>query len=143
MIPAIVVDDVLADRYIVRRRLTKSGLFCPVGEAQDGTTFLDTYLPQPGLSTLPEGDAPCLLLVDINMPGLNGFEMIEEMGRRLREVAHPDPLVVMMFTSSDNPSDKARAAQQPLICRYFVKPMTDAAVMQILEDYAARGYQHS
>ncbi|MCA0919646.1 response regulator [Pseudooceanicola nanhaiensis] len=140
MIPAIIVDDVLADRYIVRRRLSKSGAFCPVGEAQDGQSFLSTYLPQPGRSSLPEGNAPCLLLVDINMPGLNGFEMIEEMGRRLRDIPAPNPLVVMMFTSSDNPEDKRRAAEQPLICRYLLKPMTDAAVAQILQDYTARGY---
>jgi CheY-like chemotaxis protein len=65
----LVVDDEEVARYLVRQLLPKSRF--RVHEASDGQEGLHA------LRTL----RPALVLLDINMPGRNGFEFLEEMQR--------------------------------------------------------------
>jgi DNA-binding response OmpR family regulator len=62
--------------------------------------------------------APCphLLLLDLNLPKLDGFEVL----RRLRANERFKSLPVLVFTSSDAPADRAMAAE--LGASYFRKP---------------------
>lgn len=138
MIPTFVVDDVASDRYIARRRLTKNGHFHPIRESADGTEFLERFFatdrPTPDKDTPPE-----LILLDINMPELDGFETIEELKRR-RSAADADKQVVALFSSSDNERDQERSQLSGVVEHFFTKPISDAAIEEILETYRARGY---
>jgi CheY-like chemotaxis protein len=51
---------------------------------------------------------PAVVLLDINMPGLDGFEVLQRI--REREAFAQLP-VIMMLTNSDNPRDIERAAE--------------------------------
>ncbi|WP_010142448.1 response regulator [Oceanicola sp. S124] len=138
MIPTYIVDDVESDRYIARRRLAKSGHFSPVEESADGAEFLRRYfshdrMDQP-LPALPE-----LILLDINMPELDGFETIEELKRR-RDEANSSGQIVAMFSSSDNERDVERSQASGIVEHFFTKPINDSAIAEILETYRARGY---
>jgi DNA-binding response OmpR family regulator len=65
-------------------------------------------------------DAPCphAVLLDINLPRIDGFEVL----RRIRSVEKFRNVPVLMITSSDSPSDRRTAAA--LGARYFRKPVT-------------------
>ncbi|MBR9763520.1 MAG: response regulator [Rhodobacteraceae bacterium] len=138
MIPTYIVDDVESDRYIARRRLAKSGHFSPVAEASDGAEFLRSYFSddrrQAATPSLPE-----LILLDINMPELNGFETIEELKRR-RDEARSTGQIVALFSSSDNERDVERSQASGIVEHFFTKPIDDSAIAEILETYRARGY---
>lgn len=137
MIRTYIVDDVASDRYIARRRLAKNGHFSPVDEAADGAEFIARYFATDRdaaeTATLP----PELILLDINMPELNGFETIEELKRRR---ASAPPQIVALFSSSDNERDLERSQASGMVEHFFTKPINDTAIEQILETYRARGY---
>ncbi len=65
-----------------------------------------------------DADAPCphLLLVDINLPRADGFEVL----RRLRASAKCGEIPVVVVSSSDAPADRSLAAE--LGAGYFRKP---------------------
>jgi len=63
-------------------------------------------------------DAPCphFLLLDLNLPRRNGFEVLQ----RLRASEKCRNIPVVIITSSDSPSDRKQAAEMG--AGYFRKP---------------------
>ena len=100
--PIIVVDDDPAQITIVETCYKKAGraneLICVPG----GEDFL-TLIEEVKRNQKP---MPELVLLDINMPRKNGFDVLEIVrnSKELKEVP-----VIMMFTSSDSEVDKEKA----------------------------------
>lgn len=132
-IPVVVVDDEEVDRYIVKRRLSSTGQFGDVLEAETGDAFLEMFFN--GHLELQEAPDPLLVLMDVNMPGRDGFETIEEMQRRMAVGRGPESVAVLMFTSSDNLEDRERAAALSAVKGYITKPMDGVDVEKILQMY--------
>ena len=65
----LIIDDEAPARAKIRRFLAADGRFAAAGEAADGTEAL----------TLVQRLRPELLLLNIQMPGLTGFEVVEAM----------------------------------------------------------------
>lgn len=124
-----VVDDQKFDRYIVTRRLSENDIFQNVTEAESGEEFLDLFGKDMAEKTQ---DTPVLVLMDINMPGLNGFETAKKLQERVEAGDAPSSLGVMMCTSSENPDDRRRAEEIDIIKGYIVKPLDrdDVAYLQ-------------
>lgn len=132
-IPVVVVDDERIDRYTVKRRLAKHGAFDEVQEASSGDTFLEMLVQ--GSIGSPYPELPLLVLMDINMPGRNGFETVAEL-ERLQEAGQVGKsIVAMMFTSSASQSDKQQADSMGLVKGYFEKPMSNTGAERVLEIY--------
>lgn len=79
----LIIDDQEADRYILRRQLADLG--CSIAEAATG---------EEGLRLARELN-PALILLDLNMPGMDGFQAME----RLREDAALSAVPVVVITS--------------------------------------------
>jgi CheY-like chemotaxis protein len=66
-------------------------------------TFMDGHNTIRFLEKLPDGHPePCLIILDINMPGLNGKEVLI----RLRRISRFQGTPVVLFTTSSLPLDK-------------------------------------
>ena len=137
-IPVVVVDDSKVDRYSVRRRLSRNDDFGEVFEAEDGEIFLEQfYSGTHGPLNLTQLESPLMVLMDINMPRLNGFETVEKMQERMEAGVGPQSIAVLMFTSSSNEADVARAESLPLVRGYFTKPLSDDDVIALRGFYLA------
>ena len=127
-IPVVIVDDEEIDRLIALKRISRSPwakVLNPVFEAISGDVFLDTLFQT---DALPEGQK--LVLMDINMPGRSGFETIEEMRRRMP--TEGDGTVVIVYSSSENEDDVARAKALDLVREYIVKPFDEVDIETIV-----------
>lgn len=99
----------------------------------EGATALRQFVrAEEALEALGDGaETPDLLIVDLNLPGIDGVECI----RRIR--ASDDPwlrrLPICMLTSSDRESDQTRAREAGAD-GYRVKPRR-AAELRALADY--------
>lgn len=71
------------------------------------------------------------------MPRMDGFETIGEMQRRRAKGYGPESIVVMMFTSSNNPSDRERAGSLDLVKGYITKPLDRSGIEVIRSLYYA------
>jgi two-component system, chemotaxis family, chemotaxis protein CheY len=114
----LVVDDFETMRRIIRSLLRECG-YSHVEEAEDGVDALDRL----------RNAAFDFVVSDINMPRMNGFELLDEI-KKDETLAH---LPVLMVTAEARRDDIVRAAQGGA-AGYIVKPFTKAT----LEDKVSR-----
>jgi len=69
---------------------------------------------------------PDMIFIDLNMPGIGGFQFIE---RFRREFTQNTPFVVI--TSSDDPSDMQASSLYENIIHYFMKPVCKLDLINI------------
>jgi CheY-like chemotaxis protein len=102
--PIIMVDDSESDAFIAERCYRRARIPNPFIVFQRGAAMIE-YLEQVRSGTKV---MPAAVLLDINMPEMNGFEVLEAV--RSCPDFHRVP-VILMLTNSDNPRDIARARE--------------------------------
>jgi FixJ family two-component response regulator len=117
--PVIVVDDDAATRNSLKFAL--------------GVEGLDVRLYESGAALLAEPHLPerACLVVDYNMPRMNGFELV----RRLRDRHGAFPAVLI---TSDVTEDLVGLADEVGFCKVLEKPLMDDALLDWIEDILAR-----
>jgi chemotaxis family two-component system response regulator Rcp1 len=108
-----VAEDNLPDVVLVREVIRMQGLPLEVHLASDGQKAIDFITNADGDSG---GPCPQFLLLDLNLPKKDGFEVLQHV--RASKKCKNVPVVIM--TSSNAPADQARAAE--LGAKYFRKP---------------------
>ncbi len=81
---------------------------------------------------------PELLLLDINMPGMNGWEMIEEL--EAAAWTGIEKMQVYMLTSSLDPEDRVKAGKYSLVKGFISKPLRDKDLDMIRYSPELRDY---
>ena len=112
---ALIVDDSRFVRGYLRGLLERMGIECE--EAADGSA---------GLSHLHESDAFDLALVDWNMPGMGGLEMLQHM----RSEGFSDVKVMMVTTEAED--DFILRSLDAGADEYLMKPFDNQALTEKL-----------
>ncbi|MDI1234342.1 MAG: response regulator [bacterium] len=121
---AYIIDD---DEIIVylTDKIIKEENFCEQSE-----TFNNGQLALDRLKEVIENGEPLpdVMLVDINMPVMDGWELLDEIVKL--PLKQPIPLII--FTSSINPADREKAFTYSTIKGYIQKPLTVLKLDKIL-----------
>jgi CheY-like chemotaxis protein len=125
----LLVEDDEATNFISQMVIKKLDCANHVQVAWNGTDALD-YLKQCGESA---SAAPELILLDINMPGLNGWEFLDEYCKMKEE--EKAKVVVVMLSTSQNPDDRLRAARNPHVAGFKNKPLTPKLLEEIISQH--------
>jgi CheY-like chemotaxis protein len=120
----VIVDDHDSDLLFGRIMVERSNVAALVTTFEDARDALH-YLQQ------PEGRNVGLVLLDINMPGMNGFGFLSAF-EQLRG-ASASPAVVVMLTSSPDPHDRERAFSFAAVRDVMVKPLDEAQVRGVVQ----------
>lgn len=122
----LLVEDNDLDVIIVQRLLKKLNLSSPVVRARNGEDALAILRPNPDDSALVP---PFTMIVDINMPRMNGFELLDEIV--------DDPVLsqvpIYIMSTSDSEYDRRRAKHYR-IRGYVVKPVTAPTLLDMLDE---------
>ncbi|MCY4744953.1 response regulator [Pelomonas sp. UHG3] len=113
-IPVLLVDDSEFDRMYTRIVLGRTGLPWAVQECECGAEGLNAITQAPGHIAL--------VLLDLNMPGMDGFEFIDAFERLPPAVRAGTEIVVL--SSSPLDTERQRALAHPVVKDYLVKPLT-------------------
>jgi len=105
-----VIDDDLASHMVTENVIHQYDSSIKILKADDGLEALEI------LDTLEQ--QPSLILLDINMPRMDGFEFLEEYALRENKSN-----IIAMYTSSSDERDKNKTAKYPFVKKYFLKPI--------------------
>jgi two-component system response regulator len=93
----LIVDDNEDDYEAVARAFKKVGLSNPVSLCTSGQGAMD-FLKPGGTN---KADKPVLIMLDLNMPGMDGFQVLQ----RIRQDAVMRQIPVVIWTTSSNEKD--------------------------------------
>lgn len=122
----LLVDDSDIDLFIQQRLLEVYNFSQELISFQDAEEALH-WLEQAG------GDgAPEIILLDLNMPDVDGFAFLERF--RTLPAAIKDKSRIVIVTSSNNPDEKKRTLAAEGVIRFITKPLkkTDVEALIIL-----------
>jgi CheY-like chemotaxis protein len=120
------VDDNADDNFFHERVIRKNGYAEVVISMESGAEALQ-YLKE----VQDESKYPELIFIDINMPGMNGWEFLEEFNTL--EIAKKISKTCIMLTNSENPDDIAKANELGVL-DFKTKPLTVEILDQIIKD---------
>jgi two-component system, response regulator len=113
----LLVEDSHADAEMTIEALRDANLANPIVHVEDGVEALD-YLHKRNAYADRETGEPAVVLLDIQMPRLNGFDVLREI--RTDAVLRTTPVVIL--TSSREETDVARGWDLG-VNAYVVKPV--------------------
>lgn len=116
-------EDNPGDVALVREALREYDVECSLTLASDGAEA-KRYLAQMGKT--PDAPCPQLLLLDLNLPMADGYELAEAF--RAHPLSARIPIIIV--TSSGAPKDRERAAALG-VSRYFRKPSELAEFLKL------------
>jgi CheY-like chemotaxis protein len=117
----LLVEDDEVDVMNVRRAFRQHHIMNPLQVASDGVE---------ALAMLRSGEVPSdrrIILLDLNMPRMNGIELLREL--RADPVLHTTPVVVL--TTSDDERDRIEAYNLH-VAGYLLKPVTFGSFCELM-----------
>jgi CheY-like chemotaxis protein len=115
----LIVDDSTVSRMMIKSK---------VAQIQPGWVIQEAPNGHEAVAMVKLG-APDFITMDVNMPGINGFEAVKQI-RAFNNTAR-----IAMLTANVQESSRERAAQ--LQVTFVQKPVTEAAVRQAIDYFLA------
>jgi len=126
------------NRFIIIDDDPHNNLLCRfvIGTVTKEIEVLDFTLPEEGLRYLEtyygntEADYPTVLFLDINMPVMSGWDLLEKYDK-LSDVIKRQ-ISIYILSSSVDWSDKEKASANPYVKNYVIKPLSKGTVQSII-----------
>jgi len=132
-VPILVADDDAQDTMLVKMAVERGSLGLQLSSVKDGEEAINYLLGREKFSDRQTHPFPKMLLLDLKMPRLSGFDVLSF----VRQQPELRKLPVVIFSSSDDPKDIQRAYDSGANS-YLCKPHSNddlSALLKALEDY--------
>ena len=113
----IVIDDSKLDCFIAEKIIRNTG------KCESIRSFLQAKDALEFIATAPSDDSShTIILVDIQMPIMNGFEFVEAFEKLPKEIK--DSYTIYVISSSINENDLSKVHNYPSVKQFLNKPLT-------------------
>ncbi len=124
----LLAEDDPNDVFFMRRALQKANIAVPLQVVSDGQQAVDYLNGEGAFSDREQHPLPSLMLLDLKMPFLDGFEVFTWIGSHAALKRIP----VVVLTSSAEERDRRKAAELGAKA-YFVKPPKPETLKEIMQ----------
>ena len=124
-----IIDDSIEDLYLTNyliEKWAKSSLIDQFNCATKALAFL--HKNSETIELIPD-----IILLDMNMPHVNGFEFIEEFAK-LDPAIHAKSAIYMLSSTTDS-VEVSKAEHHPFINMFVTKPLNKEKFSDILKNY--------
>jgi CheY-like chemotaxis protein len=118
----LLVEDDRIDAMTVKRAMNELKITNPLAHVDNGLAALD-YLKN------PENQEPCIILLDLNMPKMNGIELLGV----LKKDAQLKKIPVIILTTSNAEKDKTESFNLS-VAGYMLKPVDYKQFVEVIKD---------
>lgn len=118
--PILLVEDDQVDAMTVRRALKELHVTNPLAHVENGEAAL-------GYLRGDAGDRPCIILLDLNMPIMNGIEFLQV----VKEDAQLKRIPVVVLTTSEEQQDKVNSFNLG-VAGYMAKPVDYRQFVEVM-----------
>lgn len=125
----VIVDDEEVSLFITKRKLVLEGLALD----KDIHTFLSGQEALEMLAACAEGEYPDIVLVDLSMPNMDGWQFLELLAQAGSGLA--DASRIYILTSSLAMEDRTRARGVSLLAGYILKPISAESIRMLREGH--------
>lgn len=123
----IVIDDSKLDCFIAEKIIRNTGRSETIKSFVQATDALEFITNSP----VAADDLKTILLVDIHMPLMNGFEFVEAFEKIPKE--RKDNYIIYVLSSSINENDLNRVRYYSSVKQFLNKPLTSNTLTTLLE----------
>ncbi len=121
----LLIDDDETTNFLTRITIKKTNLGIVMHECLNGKEGVEFFEE---LQNKPDSVTPDIILLDLNMPIIDGWQFLEEF-KQFNSSAQ-----VYIMSSSNYPEDIQNASNYPLVKGYIVKPLTTEKAIELLTD---------
>ena len=118
------IDDNDDDNFFHERTIKKSNIAENVITERSADNALDRLKNK--MDNIPD-----LIFLDVNMPGMNGWEFLHEYSKLDKHLQ--SRMIIVLLTTSENPDDKLKA--ENINCDFRTKPLTKEMLNEIVDTY--------
>lgn len=129
----LLIDDDEATNFLSEFTINKTQLQVSIEKVYNAQEGLDYLCCKGKYEYQPNCNLPQLIFLDINMPGLDGWDFLETY-QQIKEEFSLNPIIIIL-TTSRNPDDKLKAKQYQDIKGFVHKPLTEDNVISIVKQY--------
>lgn len=122
------VDDEVINNLIFRRIAERNEEVDQIIEFTSGLEMVD-YIKN---SDMLESSMPDFIFVDINMPLMNGWQLIDKLSQEHHEKIKNSKIFIL--SSSVNNADLIMAENHPFVEGYIVKPFSPEKLEEVIKD---------
>ncbi|WP_103069670.1 response regulator [Aquimarina sediminis] len=122
------IDDDNIHQFIIRKiikKLSPNQKLLTFSNGEEGINFIKSTIGK--IEKLPD-----LILLDINMPIMDGWGFLEEFITITPEIKKD--IIIYILSSSDNPTDAEKAKEYELVSGYIIKPINEDQLEFLLEN---------
>jgi DNA-binding response OmpR family regulator len=123
----LVVEDDEADTFLLRRAFRAARIANPVIDVKDGAEAIEYFSGLGVYADRARFPVPALLLLDLRLPKLSGFEVLEW----IRDRHHLNEVVIVILTASEDVGHVNRAYELGAKS-YLVKPGTFEELVEVV-----------
>ena len=129
----LIVESDADDLFLIKRVFARWSPLCKVFSVATAEGAIDYLTGEPPYADRREYPLPTLLLMDLKMHGMGGFELLEWLKAR------PDlnAIAIVVLTGSGMPADLQKALEFGAD-DYYVKPQDHSELEKIVRDLSAR-----
>jgi len=134
--PLLIIEDSDEDFVALTRMINQAKISNPVYRCEDGEEALEFLYRQGKYEDETLSPRPCLIVLDLNLPGTDGREILAE----LKQNQDLQTIPVVIFSTSSNPKD-VDACYRYGISGYIVKPINTNRLNQLVKTFLDYWFQ--
>lgn len=130
----LLIDDFEGANFLHEKVIREAGCTEKIRVETNATKALE-FLKTEENHSFPQPD---IIFLDLNMPGMNGWEFLDEYKNLTREQRWGTLIVIL--TTSRNPDDEAKAKIKHPKTVFIKKPLLRRSLEEILREYFSDNY---
>ena len=130
----LLIDDDESSNFLNTILINKLNVDIDVHSTLNGQEGLDFIMNKGDFEGDDKLATPCMIMLDINMPLMNGWQFMEKYDELVPEEIKKDIFIVLV-TISDSEEDKRKAKENPYINEFIQKPLSDIKFKKLINKH--------